>query len=182
MISFPKWAKKIFLILGLSIILGFLAFSIDHSYFQYPLANGTVGIVAKDNIMLPATSEIDFTANDNNPIQVDLAAKTNDISGDVELIAPNGQKCLQTTFNVKKYPKGFLPRPSRWLTFYAPSMGHGEYKLRITQNKLGLVDTYFYQGPFVLRFILLPFGALFVYFLYIITFTTKNKEKIEKKE
>jgi len=171
------WAKKIIVLLILTFIIGFAAYSIDHAYFEYPLGKGVIGISAKDKISLPATTEISFDANGTYPIQIDLGAKSNDLEGELELLGPNDKVCFEQKFNVKKYPAGFLPNPGKWSTFYTANRGAGEYKLRITQSKPGQVITYFYQGPFVIRFLLLPFTALFFYFLYVFTFG-KQKKKI----
>lgn len=176
------WAKKIIVLLTLTVIIGFAAYSIDHAYFEYPLGNGLTGITAKDKINLPATTEISFDAKGNYPIQIDLGAKSNDLEGEMELLGPNDQVCLEQKFNIKKYPAGLLPNPGKWSTFYSANRGPGEYKLRITQSKPGQVITYFYQGPFVIRFLLLPFTALFFYFLYVFTFRTRKKKNIATQE
>lgn len=166
--------KKAMIIFGLSVFLGLVGYSIDHAYFEYPLGTGTVGITAKDGNQFPATSEISFTAQSLDVIQVDLSAKKQDLEGEIEVIGPQGKNCLSTKFKVKKYPSGFLPNPGKWQSFFIKSTGVGEYKLRVTQNKHGEINTYFYQGPFTLRLVLLPFLAIFVYFLLSFTFEKKK--------
>lgn len=173
--------KKILIILSLSVFLGILGYSIDHAYFEYPLGTGTVGITTKDGNQFPATSEITFTAKDLDVIQVDLSAKTNDLEGEIEVIGPQGNVCLSTGFKVKKYPSGFLPNPGKWQSFFIQNSKVGDYKLRVTQNKHGEINAYFYQGPFILRLLLLPFLAIFVYFLFSFTFE-KNKIILPKAE
>lgn len=166
--------KKLVIILSLSIFLGLLGYSIDHAYFEYPLGTGTVGITAKDGNQFPATSEISFETKGSDVIQLDLSAKENDLEGEIEVIDPQGQTCLSTKFKVKKYPSGFLPNPGKWQSFFIRNSKVGEYKLRLTQNKHGEINTYFYQGPFILRLALLPFLAIFVYFLFSFTFEKKK--------
>ena len=185
--SLSKLGINIIIVFALTIGMGLGALFIDRSYFEYPIAatekkEDYLGVSAKEGYKMPVSTEFEFDAGGADLLQIDLAAKENDLSGFIELTDPSGKVSKAIDFNLKKYPKGFLPNHKRWVTSYLPGKQKGVYKLTITQNNPGKMVAYIYQGPFVLRIFLLPLAASFLLFLYKITFANTLSAKAAKKE
>jgi hypothetical protein len=177
-----KWGTNLLLTLVVSVALGICALVVDPSYFQYPLGHGIVGVEQKENYAFPATTEIEFDAAGVDPIQIDLAAKDNDVKGEIEVFDPKGNLIITDNFDVKKLPNGIVPTPGKWFTKYSPPAGNGTYKLRLTQKAPGRISAFFYQGPFVLRFFLLPLISAVLIFIVKITFEKKAPKKLSETE
>ncbi len=175
-----KWGTNLKLTLVVSVALGICALIVDPAYFQYPLGSGVIGVEQKENYAFPATTEIEFDAMGVDPIQIDIAAKDVDVKGELEVITPKGDVITKDVFDIKKYSNGIVPNPGKWFTKYAPPAGHGTYKLRLTQKAPGRITTFFYQGPFVLRFFLLPLISAVLVFIVRITLEKKPIKKVSE--
>lgn len=179
-IFLANWKRKIASTFVLTIVLMICGMIIDPSYLNNPLGEGDLGVTAEEGYPMPATSEISLVAGADgvDPIQIDLKSEIGDFAGDVELISPQGTLILAKKFALRKYPSSLLPNPSKWQTFYAPQAGKGTYLLRLTQDKPGKAKVFFYQGPFILRMVILPLVAAFI--MLVISFTLTPKPAIQQ--
>ncbi len=171
------WSGRFFSIVLLTIAMAIGGHLIDPAYFQNPLGEGELGLLAADGYSMPATSEIEVTADGIDPLQIDLKSAEGDFSGTIEVIDPAGNMVLTGNFALRYYPQSFIPNPSRWQTFYAPARQKGSFILRLTQNSPGKAKVFFYQGPFWLRMMMLP--AISAFFLMVIVLTIGPDQKLE---
>lgn len=172
------WLGRCVSLFALTLIMAISGYLIDPAYFQNPIGEGELGLLAADGYSMPATSEIEVVVDGIDPLQIDLKSADGDFSGVVEVIDPAGNMALSNQFALRFYEKSFMPNHAKWQTFFAPAVQKGTYLLRLTQNSPGKAKIYFYQGPFLVRMLMLPFIALF--FLVVVIFTlSPSPEKIE---
>lgn len=168
-----NWKRKIVSTLVLTITLVAGGLIVDPSYLNNPIGEGGLGVVAAEGYSMPATTELSLVANGVDPIQIDLKSEEGDFGGDIELISPAGKLILAKEFALRKYPATFLPNPAKWQTFLARQTGPGTYLLRMTQKNPGKAKAFIYQGPFVLRMVILPLIAAFIMLVLSFTFAPK---------
>ncbi|NCB38761.1 MAG: hypothetical protein EOM80_08325 [Erysipelotrichia bacterium] len=176
------WKRKIALTITITIMMAAGGLLVDPAYFNNPLGEGELGVTAEEGYAMPATSEISVVADGIDPIQIDLKSELGDFAGEVELVTSQGQLLLNQRFALRKYPSGFLPNPAKWQSFYANAAGKGIYLLRMTQEKPGKAKVFFYQGPFIMRMVSLPFIAAFIVLIVNLTLCHKaapDKIKVE---
>lgn len=171
------WIGKVVSLIILTALMAIGGVLVDRAYFQNPLGEGEIGILAADGYSLPATSEISVVADGVDPIQIDLSSTNGDFSGEIEIIDPDGNLILTNGFALRFQPKSFLPNPGKWQTFYAPMKKKGTYLLRLTQKSHGKTRVFFYQGPFVVRMLMLPLIAAFFLLVVILTLSPGKSEK-----
>lgn len=174
------WPRKILSTMALTIMLVIGGIIVDPAYLSNPIGEDQMGVTAEEGYQMPVTSESSVVADGVDPLQIDLKSELGDFSGEVEVIAPNGQTVLNSRFALRKYPQTFLPNPSKWQSFLARNAGKGTYKVRLTQEQPGKAKVYMYQGPFWIRMIVLPFIAGFIMLVINLTFgrpTRKNSEQ-----
>ena len=116
-----------------------------------------------------------MVANGVDPLQVDILSSEGDFAGEIEIIDPDSQMAFKDRFALRNYPKSFLPNPAKWQTFYSPTLKKGTYLLRLTQESHGKAKVFFYQGPFVVRMLMLPFISAFILFIVILTMAPTKK-------
>lgn len=168
-IFLSTWPRKIASTLALTIILVIGGLIVDPAYMNNPIGEDLMGVTAEDGYPMPATSESTLIADGIDPIQIDLKSELGDFAGEVEVLAPDGRILLSKRFALRKYPSSFIPNPSKWQSFLAPSAGKGSYKVRLTQEQPGRAKVFFYQGPFLMRMLILPLIAAFL--ILVINFT-----------
>lgn len=176
---FETWKGRALSLIILTAIMAIGGVIVDPAYFQNPLGEGEIGIVAKDGYSLPATSEISVVVDGIDPLQIDLSSSEGDFAGELEVISPSGNLVKSERFALRYQPKSFLPNPGKWQTFYAAAKEKGTYLLRLTQESHGKARVFFYQGPFVLRMLMLPVVAAFFLLVIILTLKTGQKEESE---
>ncbi len=174
-----NWKRKVASTFVLTIILIVGGLVVDPAYLNNPIGEGGLGVVAAEGFPMPATTELSLVANGVDPIQVDLKSDEGDFGGEIELISPAGKLVLAKEFALRKYPTSFLPNPAKWQTFMARQVGPGTYLLRLTQKNPGKAKAFIYQGPFVLRMVILPLIAAFI--MLVLSFTFAPKGEPEKK-
>ncbi len=172
------WLGRCLSLFLLTLTMAIGGYLIDPAYFQNPIGEGELGLLAADGYSMPATSEIEVVVDGVDPLQIDLKSADGDFSGTIEVLDPKGQMVLTNQFALRFFPKSFMPNHAKWQTFYAPALTRGTYSLRLTQNTPGKAKIYFYQGPFLVRMAMLPLIAGF--FLLVIIFTLAPAP--EKKE
>lgn len=165
-----NWKRKIASTLGLTILLVFGGLVIDPAYLNNPIGEGTLGVVAAEGYSMPATTELSLVANGVDPIQIDMKSEDGDFAGEVELISPDGKLLMNQKFALRKYPATFIPNRAKWQTFMSRQTGPGTYLLRLTQEQPGKARAFIYQGPFVLRMLILPLIAAFMILVLSFTF------------
>lgn len=163
------WPGRAVSLFALTLFMAIGGYLIDPAYFQNPIGEGEIGLVAADGYSLPATSEIEVLVDGVDPLQIDLKSTSGDFSGTVEVIAPNGSMLFTDQFALRFYEKSFLPNHAKWQTFYSSTPQKGTYLLRLTQKEYGKAKIFFYQGPFLFRMLMLPLVAGF--FLLVVIFT-----------
>lgn len=172
------WPRKIASTMALTILLVIGGLIIDPAYLNNPIGEDLMGVTAEEGYQMPATSESSVVADGIDAIQIDLKSEQGDFSGELEVIAPNGNNILTTRFALRKYPATFLPNPSKWQSFLARNSGKGTYKIRLTQEQPGKAKVFMYQGPFTLRMLILPLIAAFIIMVINLTIggSTKNNQ------
>lgn len=171
------WTGRFVSLFLLTLLMAVGGYIIDPAYFQNPLGEGEIGLVAADGYSMPATSEIEVVANGVDPLQIDLKSSDGDFSGLIEVVDPAGNMVLSSRFALRFFPKSFMPNHEKWQTFYAPAVKKGTYLLRMTQNTPGKAKIYFYQGPFIVRMLTLPAIAAFFLMATILTISPSNKKE-----
>lgn len=176
-IFLANWKRKVASTFALTIILIVGGLIIDPAYLNNPIGEGGLGVVATEGYPMPATTELSLVANGIDPIQIDLKSDDGDFGGEIELISPNGKLLLAKDFALRKYPTSFFPNPSKWQSFMARQTGPGKYLLRMTQKNPGKAKAFIYQGPFLLRMVILPLIAAFIMLVLSFTFAAKPDPK-----
>ncbi|MDN5280393.1 MAG: hypothetical protein PWR01_4358 [Clostridiales bacterium] len=177
-----SWTGRFISLIVLTIAMAVGGYLVDPAYFQNPLGEGEIGLLAKDGYSMPATTEISVVADGVDPLQVDLTSVEGDFSGELEVIDPSGSIIFSDKFALRHHPKSFLPNPSKWQTFYSPTTGKGEYLLRLTQQNPGKARVFFYQGPFVVRMLMLPLIAAFFLLVIVLTLSPSKNEAAKTPE
>lgn len=177
-IFLSTWPRKIASTMVLTILLVIGGLIVDPAYLNNPIGEDLMGVTAEEGYQMPATSESSVVADGIDAIQIDLKSELGDFSGELEVIAPNGNNILTTRFALRKYPATFLPNPSKWQSFLARNSGKGTYKIRLTQEQPGKAKVFMYQGPFTLRMLILPLIAAFIIMVINLTIggSTKNNQ------
>lgn len=174
-----NWKRKVASTFVLTIIMVVGGLIIDPAYLNNPIGEGSLGVVAAEGYPMPATTELSLVANGVDPIQIDLKSEDGDFAGEVELISPKGELLLNRKFALRKYPTTFLPNPAKWQSFLSRHQGPGTYLLRLTQEQPGKAKVFLYQGPFILRMVILPLIAAFFMLVLSFTFAPKTKPAAE---
>lgn len=176
---FKTWVGRIVAVFALTIILTISGRIIDPAYFENPLGEGVVGIKAEENYDLPATSEIAVMVDGQDPLRIDFVARTTDISGTIEVLAPDGSMVFSDRLALRHYPNTFMPNHARWQTFNVPARKKGQYSLRLTQEQFGEARVFFYQGPFVMRLLVsVPLVAAFLVLVVSVTISKKPEPEL----
>lgn len=170
------WPRKIASTIGLTVLLLIGGLIVDPSYLNHPLGEDSMGVLAEEGYTMPVTTESSFIADGSDAIQIDIKSEKGDFAGDVEIIGPKGEKLLAQRFALRNYPASFMPNPSKWQSFLSRNAGKGTYLLRLTQETPGKAKVFFYQGPFVLRMIILPLIAAFLILVINLTFSRKPQQ------
>lgn len=163
------WPRKVASTLAITVILVVGGLIVDPSYLSNPIGEDLMGVTAEEGFQMPATSESTIIVDGIDPVQIDLKSETGDFSGELEVISPAGRVLFNRRFALRKYPASFMPNPAKWQSFLSPIAEKGHYKVRLTQEQPGRANVFFYQGPFILRMVILPFIAAF--FIMIAYFT-----------
>lgn len=169
-----NWKRKIASTMALTVIMIVGGLIVDPSYLNNPVGEGSLGVVAAEGYAMPATSELSLVANGVDPIQIDIKSEDGDFAGEVELISPQGKLLMSSKFALRKYPSSFMPNPSKWQTFMSRQAGPGTYLLRLTQEQPGKARAFIYQGPFIVRMLLLPLIAAFIMLVLSFTFAPRQ--------
>lgn len=176
-----NWKRKIASTFLLTVVLVAGGMIVDPSYLNNPIGEGSLGVVAAEGYNMPATTEISFVADGVDPVQIDMKSEDGDFAGEIEVIAPNGQLILSQKFALRKYPSTLLPNPAKWQKFMSRQTGRGTYLLRMTQDNPGKAKIFLYQGPFVMRMVVLPLIAAFIMLVLHFTFSGKSSAaKVEE--
>lgn len=170
------WTGRFVSVIALTILMAVGGHLIDPAYFQNPIGEGEIGMLAKDGYSMPVTSEIEVVVDGIDPLQIDLSSAEGDFSGLLEVIDPSNKMVLSGNFALRHFPKSFLPNPGRWQTFYAPAVKKGTFLLRLTQNQPGKARVFFYQGPFMVRMLMLPVIAAVFWLIVVITLSPDKKK------
>lgn len=176
---FKTWIGRIMTVFALTIILTISGRIIDPAYFENPIGEGVVGVKTEDKYDLPATTEIEVMVDGQDPLRIDLAARTTDVSGTIEVLAPDGSMAYSGRVALRYYPNTFMPNHARWQTFLVPARAKGQYKVRLTQEQFGEVRALFYQGPFVMRLLVsVPLVAVFLVLVVSVTISKKPEPEL----
>jgi len=168
------WKRKIASTFLLTVLLVIGGLTIDPSYLNNPIGEGALGVVAAEGYNMPATTELSFVADGVDPVQIDMKSEEGDFSGEIEVINPDGKLVLNQKFALLRYPATLLPNPAKWQTFMSRQTGRGTYLLRMTQKTPGKAKIFLYQGPFVMRMLILPLIAAFIMLVVHFTFSPKS--------
>jgi hypothetical protein len=161
MIDWKKWL----VLYGFCLVItaGTLLF-IDLNYFDYPLGVGEAGLVGTLAPQgTPFTTAVQFVARNDFAVDMVMGARDVPLRIKAELLLPDQQVHFARNLELKRSadPGG----RAEWQRLRGPAAIPGTFTLRITQDKPGRIAIYLFQGPFVLRLILIPLLVLIPTFL-----------------
>jgi hypothetical protein len=166
-----SWPKKLLSTFVLTILMIIGGLIVDPSYLNNPIGEDIMGVSADEGFSMPATTESSVVADGIDPIQIDMKSEQGDFAGDIEVVGADGKILFSNRFALRKYPSGFLPNPAKWQSFLSPTAGKGTYRIRMTQEKPGRAKVFIYQGPFLLRMLILPIVAALLILILSVTLT-----------
>jgi hypothetical protein len=160
-----SWWRGVLLYILLLVLAVFGLLAIDPNYFDMPLGRAETGLQAPQAPPPPFATAVTFDVQRGDAVEISLAAKDAALQIDLEVLGPRGDVVLRGKASLPGPKAG--GRSHQWQSFLAPSPDDGQYTLRLTQDAPGRITVYFFQGPFTIRIIGLPFGmALLLFLIY----------------
>lgn len=163
--NFRNFVIFITLFVFITVGLAFAMIMIDPYYFDYQIGSALAGL---DKSQAPAqkfTTSVTFKAKEQEPILLVFGARDKEITAQVDVVSPTNVCVYRNILQIPKPPQISIGR-SGWCEVFVPSITNGTYTLYITQEEPTYIKVYVFQGPFILRLVMLPIFSLILIFAY----------------